>query len=496
MHLVHSLFTGSRSTVHLDEGSTTAQQIAADGTHLAGALAAVGMAPGDRIAVWARNGLPYLHCLAAAAVGRFVVVSVNTRFSADEAQDLTRRSGAGVLVTDQPIDERLGPDVVVIHTSDINSMVLAGRPVPIDDAHPDDPYVVFTTSGTTSRPKMVLHHQRSITHHAHDVARLFSYDRDARILVAMPLCGVFGLSSLMGALAGDAEIWLPDHFDARAAATTIASAAITGVNGSDDLFHRLLAVGADLSSIAMGGYARFNASLDGIVGRADEAGVVLSGLYGMSEVQALFALRDPSEPVRGRERAGGTTASVEAHVRIVDPDTGEPVPPGVDGELQLSGPSLFAGYLAEGGEGIDGALTDANHVVDEAGHRWFRTGDLARVEADATFTYLSRMGDVLRLGGFLVSPSEIEQVLLEFVGIADAQVVSVARPGGVRPVAIVISDRAIDEEAVIAHCRERLAIYKCPVAVIEVDAFPTTPSANGTKIQRVKLRELAERALA
>ena len=162
----------------------------------------------------------------------------------------------------------------------------------------------------------------------------------------------------------------------------------------------------------------------------------------------------------------------------------------VDGELQLRGPSLFAGYLADGGEQIDEALT-AQHFD----HDWFRTGDLAEPNGPATFEYTARMGDVMRLGGFLITPDEVEQVLMTFDGVDAAQVVAVDRPGGARPVAFVIAPGGVDEDAVIVHCRERLARYKVPVKVISIDAFPTTPSANGTKIQKVELRSWAIDAL-
>jgi fatty-acyl-CoA synthase len=107
------------------------------------------------------------------------------------------------------------------------------------------------------------------------------------------------------------------------------------------------------------------------------------------------------------------------------------------------------------------------------------------------------MGDVLRLGGFLVAPAEIESTLLEVPGLADAQVVAVPGPSGARAVGFVIvkPGAVFDETAAIAHCRARIAKYKVPARVIALDAYPTTPSANGTKIQRAKLRAMAEAEL-
>lgn len=464
MTTIEDVFTSSTAVIAFDDGSEqSAADLWGDGLRVAGWMQRLGLATGDRIAVRMSNGPDYVRLLAACGAGGFVLVSINTRYSDAEADDLTRRSGARSTITGLGADWR-----------DVDPVVPVGRA--------DDPYVVLTTSGTTSRPKMVLHHQRSIAEHATDVAVAFGYgahhvDGEPVELVVMPLCGTFGLTSLTGAIAGGGRVVVTDY-DLDRTSALFGRERVTAVNGSDDLFHRLITAGTDLSSLRVGGYARFNSSLDGIVGRADVAGATLTGLYGMSEVQALYALRDPSGSIDDRSRAGGTLSSPRAEYRIVD------------GELQLRGPSLFAGYLAEGGEEIDDELTSRHHQDG-----WFRTGDLAEAENDRTFEYLARMGDVLRLGGFLVSPAEIEAVLMEESGVEGAEVVAVDRPGGARPVAFVIAPSGFDESAAIDRCRTKLARYKVPVRVIAVDEFPTTASANGTKIKKNELRDLAARHL-
>ncbi len=459
----------SQSSIDLDDGTVTGPELAAAGHRVAAEWTAAGIRPGDRVGLWLPNGRRYLDALAACAAGGFAAVAVNIRWSTDEAGTLLRRSGAALLRTageDRALDTAGGS---------------RGEPLVL---HGDLPFVVFTTSGTTSRPKMVLHGQRSIVDHAHDAGRAFGYGPDSQVLVAMPLCGVFGLVSLTAALAAGAPIIMPSVIDPSAIASTVDREKVVAINGSDDLFHRMLATEADLSSIRVGGYARFNSSLDGIVARAEERGMTLTGLYGMSEVQALYSLRDPAAPAELRERAGGTVVSPQADVRVVDD------------ELQLKGPSLFAGYLAEGGSNVDAELTAA-HFVDGG---WFRTGDAGVMEEPVSdgrprFLYRSRIGDALRLSGFLVAPAEIESVVMAFDGIEAAQVVAVDRPTGARPVAFVISRPGIDESAVIDLCAAQLARYKVPIRVLVVDEFPTTPSANGTKIQKVRLRELAAAAL-
>ena len=456
---VAGLLTDSRSVLRFDDRAEhTAADLLADGRRVAGWLTSLGIGRGDRVAIRMHNGADYVRILTACAVGGFVAVSVNTRYGAEEADDLTERAGSSMRLETLADDWRSAD--------------------PLDGTGtPDDPFVVFTTSGTTSKPKMVLHRQRSIAEHAVDIAASGVYRDDDVIMIAMPLCGVFGLTSLTGALAAGNRIVIT-QYDTERTGALIAAEGVTCVNGSDDMYHRLLDSGADLSSLRMAGYGRFNTSLDGIVGRAEAAGATLTGLYGMSEVQAMFTVRDPSGDISQREQAGGTMLSPRAEYRIVD------------GELHLRGPSVFAGYLAEGGATLDDDLTAAS--FDDG---WFRTGDAANAQDDRTFEYTARLGDVLRLGGFLVAPAEIEAAVQELDGIDAVQVVAVDRPTGARPVAFVVGTDVPDEATVIGHVADRLARYKVPVRVIELDEFPTTPSANGTKIRKVELRRLGDAAL-
>jgi fatty-acyl-CoA synthase len=479
---VIDLFSQSTSVVVTPQGQTTAQQIAEDSLLLAARLQMAGLEPGDRVAVRLQNSLGYLQLLATCSAARLVLVSVNTRYSQAEVDDLVARSGAR-LVIDRP--------------EVIDALPAASAPITSDRALADDPYLVFTTSGTTSKPKMVRHRQRSIAVHGRHAAAGFNLTNQDRVLVVMPLCGTFGLSSLMAGLGGNATIVLTDRTDPASVAELISAQRITALNASDDLFHRLVELpGSDLSSVRLGGYARFNSSLDGIVERAETAGATLAGLYGMSEVQALYALRDPSLDAAGRSAAGGTPVAAEAAARVVD------------GELQLQGPSLFEGYLVEGGDRIDDNLTSG--AFDDG---WFCTGDSADMDSadidalqgpgrDSTFTYHARLNDVLRLGGFLVAPADIEAVLLVHPFVEEAQVVSVDLPTGARPVAFVIGSQTAPpispdlERDIIRHCGEHLAKYKVPVRIVQLEEFPITPGANGNKIQLVKLRQAAKALLA
>ena len=129
---------------------------------------------------------------------------------------------------------------------------------------------------------------------------------------------------------------------------------------------------------------------------------------------------------------------------------------------------------------------------------FFRTGDLGRLRGNGSFIYETRAGDAMRLGGFLVAPGEIEDELKSCRGVADAQVVEVDLKGQARCVAFVIAEAVATpkEEQLTARLRERLAGYKVPARIFLVDAFPVTESANGIKVQRGKLREIAMEKIA
>jgi fatty-acyl-CoA synthase len=185
---------------------------------------------------------------------------------------------------------------------------------------------------------------------------------------------------------------------------------------------------------------------------------------------------------------GGLPVSPAARVRARDPESGALLPHGAQGELEFLAPgSRMAGY-----HGNPQATRDA--FTDDG---YYRSGDLGSSMADGRFVYLARIGDALRLGGFLVSPAEIESVVQEAPGIAACQVVGVPRADGLLPVAFVVlhPGAALDEAAAIAYVAARLARYKVPRRIFAVDAFPVTPGANATKIQKGKLREMAEALL-
>jgi fatty-acyl-CoA synthase len=310
---------------------------------------------------------------------------------------------------------------------------------------------------------------------------------DASLLAALPLCGVFGFDAVLGALAGGAPVVLMDVFTAEAAGDLVRRHRITHVFGSDEMARRMLEAApgpAPFPSLRIFGFAAFQPGSAELARSAWARGVPLLGLYGSSEVQALFAMQPPALPLDERIAPGGRPVSAGADIRIRDIESGALLPPGVSGEIEIRAESLFAGYFG------DPAATAG--VMQPDG--FFRTGDIGRLRVDGTFVYETRAGDAMRLSGYLVGPAEIEDVLKGVPGIADAQVVAVEHAGRACCVAFAIPagpTTAPAEATLIAAAAARLASFKVPQRILFLDAFPTTPSANGTKIQRARLRAMA-----
>jgi len=501
----------------IERGKTVSFAALADvSRRVAGGLSRLGVAPGDRVALWLPSTSAWLSIFFACAQLGAIAIAVNTRFRSHELTDVLARSGAKVLVfwpgfkgidfgdtlaaCDAHALERL--QCVVAYSEDgmpalpslagkavIDYATLSsGEPLAENRAQAEAACVMFTTSGTTNAPKFVLHSQRAVIGHALDVARAFAIDAESKLLLIPPLCGVYGFCSVMAALAACRPAILSPVWDPEQAARDIVAHGITHASGTDDAVVQLLAqsqAGHPFPSLRFFSYAPFNPSLADIVERADARGMKLVGLYGSSEVQALFARQHEDAPLAQRQVAGGLPVSVRVRVRARDPQTATLLPHGEAGELEFYAPtSSMIGYFG------DAAATSRAYTDDG----YFRSGDLGYTQPDGRFVFLARIGDSLRLGGFLVSPAEIESVMQEMPGIAGCQVVGIPAQDGLEPIAFVVLEAGanLDERAAIRHVAARLARYKVPRRIFAIDAFPVTPGANATKIQKHKLRDMAQ----
>src|SRR6516164_4930844 len=335
---------------------------------VAAGLRRAGVGADGRVALWLPNSADYLAAIFACARIGALALHINTRFRAAEVGALLRRSKAQALVTEWgfppvdfakifstvPADDRAALRCVIGRSVPAQVTELGGLPVmpleaPAADAGPDQaggerPCLTFTTSGTTSGPKLVLHDQQTIAGHAADVASRIALDAEGAVLLGVvPFCGTFGNAAAMAAAAGGAHIVCMEQFDGAAAAALIRYHLITHLFGGDDMFGRLAAAsgGRSFDSVRFSGFAAFQSSAAVSIAAAEAVGLQPRGLYGSSEVQALFSIADGEN----RQRGGGVPVSAQALLAVRDPDTGTALPHGASGELWIDAPSRFVEYL-------------------------------------------------------------------------------------------------------------------------------------------------------
>jgi len=477
---------------------------------LAAGLHARGITRGDRVAIWLPNVPLWVELLFACAHIGAIVVAVNTRFKAAELGDILGRSGAKLLVywpQFRGIDftgilegvERacLGDlrHLVAYNEGGVLPRSACGLPITPSEALPrvgndvppagraDDGCVMFTTSGTTSKPKLVLHAQQSIATHAIATAQALGYDAPGTVIKAVtPLCGVSGFGMPLAALAARAPCVLTPVFDARDSLDLIRAQRVTHIHANHEIIRRWLDAVTDRDDLSSLRAVNCGSGIAAVYERAAAHGIALQSIYGSSELQARFSRQQAASAPQRRLEAGGFPLSPQAAVRAVDIDSGRVLPHGEKGELQVRAPSQMHAYF-------DDTQASARAFTDDG---FVRTGDCGTTRADGSFVHEARIGDVLKLSGFLVSPAEIEAALLRHPGVEQCQVVGVPTERGARAVAFVRCAGDFDEAAATAYCGQQLARYKVPSRIVRLDAFPLTAGANAPKIQKNKLREMAQ----
>lgn len=515
---LHRLLADKKSEpfLHFDGQTLTFAQIADRSNALAHGLKSLGFAKGDRLAVWLPNGPAWIATLLACSSLGVCVVSLNLRWGSKEVGDiLTRTACRGIVLSHDLRDGACAASLRAAHEAtktrlqhvisetpssrpiladvaqnDLPAICAQGGPW-IDESDPASDALILATSGTTSKPKLVVHTQASICRHAADVAANARIGGSDAVLLAVPVSGAYGFTSLIGTLQSGAQLVMVDAFDPVHAGSLIRHHGVTHVLGTNDMLDKLLASAEGarpFPSLALFGYAAFVPGLDALPELAERRGVPIRAFYGMSELLAGFATQPADAPLKQRALAGGTPVCSRASFSIRDPETGAEVPRGVPGELVVNTPNKLREYL-DNPDATRAACTPDGH---------FRTGDLAYAIDGNSFVFVSRMGDVLRIGGYLVAPAEIEELIAQHPGIRHVQVVEATVGNAARPIAFVVLDagQTLDEAQLMQSCRSSLATYKVPVRVFAIDEIPMLDGPNGRKVQRSVLRARAEELLA
>ncbi|MBO1901548.1 AMP-binding protein [Leucobacter weissii] len=345
---------------------------------------------------------------------------------------------------------------------------------------PDDVCMLMYTSGTTGRPKGVLHTSRSLLVEAASIAEVFGVSRGS-IFMPSPLTHVTGLlyGVLMPVLA-ESGVVLLDRWDPEVALSLIEEhrcgmtvAATPFLRGLTDAY-RAAERRCSLRSFVCGG-ADIPPSL---IAEAEQVlGTRISRTYGSTEFPTLCTVHPGSDPAVHAVTDGTPIGDAEA--RLVGGHREGA------GELEVSGPEMFAGYLDP---------SDNESAITPDG--WFRTGDLARIDPGGNLTIVGRVKDLIIRGGENISAKEVEDLLIQFPAVQDVAIVGFPDDVlGERVCAVVVSDDdAFGLASLVGELRDSgVAMQKLPEALMRVDRLPRTASG---KVQKFELRALVETGIA
>jgi fatty-acyl-CoA synthase len=196
---------------------------------------------------------------------------------------------------------------------------------PVPQAFGQAPALCFTTSGTTSMPKFVVHNQHSLIVHADSMQQAFHYDQTSRILASAPFCGAFGFSTLTGGLATGCTVVCEPVSDTHSTLEQIRKHQVTHTYANNESLLKLFEAAPSPAAFAtckLFGFASFSPAITNLLEEAERNHVALTGLYGSSELQALMAAQplDPSQgDVSVRYLSGGRLIHPDARVRVRDP---------------------------------------------------------------------------------------------------------------------------------------------------------------------------------
>ncbi|WP_297749694.1 long-chain fatty acid--CoA ligase [Hydrogenophaga sp.] len=347
--------------------------------------------------------------------------------------------------------------------------------LPEHDRGPDDLAVLPYTSGTTGLPKGCMHPHRTLMHNAVAVG-LWTQSTAQNIgLLVVPLFHITGMvAGMHAAIYIGATMVLMPRWDRDLAGQLISRWRVTHWTNIPTMVIDLLASPRfdqyDLSSLVLiggGGAAMPQAVAQRLL---EQYGLRYSEGYGLTETAAPSHNNPPDHPKQ--QCLGIPFLSTEA--RVVDPVTLQEMPQGETGEIIIHGPEVFDGYWKRP------EATEAAFVTFE-GKRFFRSGDLGRVDEDGYFFITDRLKRMINASGFKVWPAEVEALMFRHPAIAEACVIATrdAYRGESVKAVVVLRESArgsTSEQDIVDWCREHMAIYKCPRTVEFVASLPKSGS--------------------
>jgi fatty-acyl-CoA synthase len=356
-----------------------------------------------------------------------------------------------------------------------NEALANDLPVPALEVGPEDLAVLPYTSGTTGLPKGCMHPHRSLMHNAVASATWGNGTAESVVLLVVPMFHITGMVSVMhSSIYMGATIVLMPRWDRELAGRLISAWKVTtwtniptmviDLLGSPNFDHYDL---SSLGHIGGGGAAMPQAVAQRLL---EQFGLRYVEGYGLTETAAPSHSNPPDAPKQ--QCLGVPFMSCDA--RVVDPETLRELPPGEQGEIIVHGPMVFNGYWKR-----DDATAAA--FIDFDGKRFFRTGDLGRMDEDGYFFITDRLKRMINASGFKVWPAEVEALMFRHPAIQEACVISARDAYRGETVKAVVVLRGtykgrVTEQEIVDWCRENMAVYKVPRIVEFVDALPKSGS--------------------
>lgn len=452
----------------------------------AGALADLGVKPGDRVVVQTEKTPQalalYLACLKVGAV----YVPLNTAYTAAEMGYFLSDAEPALLVCDpsQRVETAVSTETLDAGGggSFAERMGVARALDPTVPRVADDIAAIVYTSGTTGRPKGAMLTHRNLESNARTLCNAWGWRSDDVLLHALPIFHVHGLFVALHCvfLGGGSMVFLP-RFDADAVIEHLPRSTV--MMGVPTFYTRLLARESFTADTCRGMRLFISGSAPLAAQTFAEfetrTGHRILERYGMSET-----LMSTSNPLAG-ERIGDTVGFALPGVEARIADDGGVLANGEIGEIEVRGPNVFQGYWR---------MPDKTSE-EFSGDGFFRTGDLGTMDAEGRISIVGRAKDLVISGGYNVYPKEVETLIDDMPEVSESAVIGVPHPDfGEGVVAVVVPrDGPVDTAMVDAALKDRLARFKQPKRVVCVDDLPRNVMG---KVQKNALRERFARLFA
>jgi long-chain acyl-CoA synthetase len=468
-----------RVALKLDDLELTYSELDDASARVGGLLGEMGIGPGDHVGIMLPN-VPYFPMVYFGVLrSGGIVVPMNVLLKERETGFYLSDSEAKAVFAWHDFAAAAsagagedGAECLVVEPGQFEDLVAGAEPLAeVADRSGDDTAVLLYTSGTTGQPKGAELTHSNLARNV-EVTRetLITAGEDDVILGALPLFHSFGQTCGMNvAVAGGACLTMIPRFDAGKALEIIARDRVTIFEGVPTMYAALLNHPKrdrfDLSTLRMCVSGGGPLPLEVMRGFEQAFDTIILEGYGLSETSPVASFNHPD-----RERKPGSIGTPIAGVgmKVID-DAGDEAPVGEPGEVVIRGHNVMKGYWRR--PEATAAAIDADG--------WFKTGDIAKVDADGYFFIVDRKKDLIIRGGYNVYPREIEEVLYEHPAVREAAVVGVPHPELGEEVGAAIalcegSNATADE--IRDHVKRQVAAYKYPRLVWIVDDLPKGPT--------------------